>query len=245
MSKGSNRANKKQAATHGLSASALCELLRQRLPPPPSNTPPAAALQLSVNLSLVSVPLFHRIQAAKRFETVIARRLALDALHKELCALAPADPLMKPPADEEQQKQRLLEKVDQAICEHVAVDKAGLYEHPLVTTRVALAQGFADNAFFEALAKAVRQRIGWHGKVPRLVLSRAGTMLEQGMSPKDIEKTFIELREADPDMIPPRDKELHEALNKAWETGPREPEAFPKLLKRHGLTRRSGQKIKN
>lgn len=246
MSKGSNRAPKKQAVAPRVSASLLCELLRRQLPPPPSNTPPAAVVQFSVNLSLASVPLFHRIQTSKWVEKVIAARQVLDARHKELCALAPVNPL-EPPADEEQQKLRLLQKVDDAICEYVAVDKTGLYEHPLITTRVALAQGFADDAFFERLARAIRQRIGWPGKVPRLVLSRADTMLDEGRSWQDTEKTFSKLWATDreTDTIPPCDKELYEALVKVWGTDPPKPEAFHKLLKRYGLTRRGGQKIKN
>lgn len=250
MSKGSNRAPKKQAVAPRVSASLLCELLRRQLPPPPSNTASAAVVQFSVNLSLARFPLFHRIQTSKWAAKLIAARQALDAQHSELCALAHVDPL-KPPVDEEEQKQRLLQKVDQAICEYVAVVKTGLIEHPLVKARIALAQGFADDAFFERLARAIRQRIGWPGKVPRLVLSRADTMLEEGRSWQDIEKTFSKLWATDreTDTIPPRDKELYEALVKAWgtdlaETDPPKPEAFHKLLKRHGLIRRGGQKIK-
>lgn len=207
---------------------------------------PAAVVQLSVNLSLARVPLFHRTQASKWAAKLIAARQALDAQHNELCALAPVDPL-KPPVDEEEQKQRLLQKVDQAIWKYVAVDKTGLYEHPLVRARIALAQGFDDDAFFERLARAIRQRIGWPGKVPRLVLSRADTMLEQGTPWMDIYETFTKLWATDreTDTIPLRDKELYEALVKAWGTDPPTPEAFHKLMKRYGLTRRGGQKINN
>lgn len=176
---------------------------------------PAAVVQLSVNLSLARVPLFHRTQASKWAAKLIAARQALDAQHNELCALAPVDPL-KPPVDEEEQKQRLLQKVDQAICDYVTVDKTGLYEHPLVKVRIALAQGFRDRTFFADLAGSVTRKVGGHGRVPWLALSRAATMLEQGTHWKDIYETFTKLWASDPDTISPRDNELYEALGEAW-----------------------------
>lgn len=244
MSKTSNRARKRRPATPAGSAVALCELLRRQLPLPPSNTASAAVVQFSVNLSLARFPLFHRIQTSKWAAKLIAARQALDTQHSELCALAPVDPL-KPSVDEEEQKQRLLQKVDQAICEYVAVDKTGLYEHPLVKARIALAQGFTDRTFFTNLAGAVRRKVGEHRRIPQLVLSRAATMREKGKSWQDIDEAFTRLWASDPDTISPRDKELHEALVEAWGKKPCQPEAFYKRLKRHGLIRRGGQKIKN
>lgn len=234
-----------------VSASALCELLRQQLPFPTSSYYKASdeALQLErTNLHLTRAsrllkgdsPL-HQTQTNKWSEKWAVAAQVLEDLHHEIFALSPLDPLMKPSPEEEKRRSELLRRVDAAIFEYVALDKQGLFSEPIIKARISVATIFANREFFEGLALAVRRRVGWHGRIRRPILIRAAIMLEQGMSWMQVYDALVKLWETDPEteQVHPRDREVYEALNKTWgmDDLPK-PEAFYKQLKRHGLIRR-------
>ncbi len=220
-----------------ISAGAACELIRRSLP---SRTETISA---EANPRLQDYPLFPRIQALKWFEKWKAARQAVDALHAEVFALPPIDNPFMASHDEEPWKKELLKRVDRAIFAYVGVKKEALFEHSLIRARISAADFLSDRYFFNNLSLAIRRGVGPHGQVPYVMLSRAGAMLERGMSWAQVYDALVNLWSTPLEDVNQREREAYEALHKEWKIGPPGPTEFYKQLKRHHLIKGRGKKI--
>ena len=104
--------------------------------------------------------------------------------------------------EEDIKRSKLLEQVDRAIFNFVAIDKRGLFSHPLVRARLNAATDklFGDPEFLEGLASAVHRKGPqlFHGNIRVMLLLKAGGMLEQGMSWGEVYDHLCETGEMEP-----------------------------------------------